>query len=124
MHQQQHWRPKRSVQNYGSRPKFEIDSGNIITRLPSPVYAALRSAFRKRMKKYKKAKEFEGLLGTCYDLSAYETVVVPKIAIHFLGGVDLELDVRGTLVVASQRGHEVHYDVGGRRLGFGPGNCS
>ena len=53
------------------------------------------------MKKYKKAKEFEDLLGTCYDLSAYETVVVPKISIHFLGGVDLELDVRGTLVVAS-----------------------
>ncbi|KDO67370.1 hypothetical protein CISIN_1g011804mg [Citrus sinensis] len=108
----------------------------------------LRSAFHKRMKKYKKAKGLEDLLDTCYDLSAYETVVVPKIAIHFLGGVDLELDVRGTLVVASvsqvclgfatyppdpnsitlgnvqQRGHEVHYDVAGRRLGFGPGNCS
>ncbi|KAH9760207.1 Aspartyl protease family protein [Citrus sinensis] len=125
-----------------------IDSGNIITRLPPPIYAALRSAFHKRMKKYKKAKGLEDLLDTCYDLSAYETVVVPKIAIHFLGGVDLELDVRGTLVVASvsqvclgfatyppdpnsitlgnvqQRGHEVHYDVAGRRLGFGPGNCS
>ncbi|KAL9442829.1 hypothetical protein AB3S75_016233 [Citrus x aurantiifolia] len=125
-----------------------IDSGNIITRLPPPIYAALRSAFHKRMKKYKKAKGLEDLLDTCYDLSAYKTVVVPKIAIHFLGGVDLELDVRGTLVVKSvsqvclgfatypsdpnsitlgnvqQRGHEVHYDVAGRRLGFGPGNCS
>ena len=125
-----------------------IDSGNIITRLPPPIYAALRSAFHKRMKKYKKAKGLEDLLDTCYDLSAYETVVVPKIAIHFLGGVDLQLDVRGTLVVQSvsqvclafatyppdpnsitlgnvqQRGHEVHYDVAGRRLGFGPGNCS
>ncbi|GAY44400.1 hypothetical protein CUMW_081890 [Citrus unshiu] len=70
-----------------------IDSGNIITRLPPPIYAALRSAFHKRMKKYKKAKGLEDLLDTCYDLSAYETVVVPKIAIHFLGGVDLELDV-------------------------------
>ncbi|KAK9210797.1 hypothetical protein WN943_000170 [Citrus x changshan-huyou] len=87
--------------SYFTKLSTEIDSGNIITRLPSPVYAALRSSFRKRMKKYKKAKEFEDLLGTCYGLSAYETVVVPKIAIHFLGGVDLELDVRGTLVVAS-----------------------
>ncbi|KAH9760205.1 Aspartyl protease family protein [Citrus sinensis] len=126
-----------------------IDSGNEITRLPSPIYAALRSAFRKRMMKYKKTKaDDEDDFDTCYDLSAYETVVVPKITFHFLGGVDLELDVRGTLVVFSvsqvclafaifpsdpnsislgnvqQRGYEVHYDVAGRRLGFGPGNCS
>ncbi|KAL9442828.1 hypothetical protein AB3S75_016232 [Citrus x aurantiifolia] len=109
----------------------------------------LRSAFRKRMMKYKKTKaDDEDDFDTCYDLSAYETVVVPKITFHFLGGVDLELDVRGTLVVFSvsqvclafaifpsdpnsislgnvqQRGYEVHYDVAGRRLGFGPGNCS
>ena len=134
--------------SYFTKLSSEIDSGAVITRLPSPMYAALRSAFRKRMKKYKRAKGAGDILDTCYDLRAYETVVVPKITIHFLGGVDLELDVRGTLVVASvrqvclgfavypsdtnsfllgnvqQRGHEVHYDVAGRRLGFGPGNCS
>ncbi|KAK9207772.1 hypothetical protein WN944_000118 [Citrus x changshan-huyou] len=134
--------------SYFTKLSTEIDSGAVITRLPPPMYAALRSAFRKRMKKYKRAKGAGDILDTCYDLRAYETVVVPKITIHFLGGVDLELDVRGTLVVASvsqvclgfavypsdtnsfllgnvqQRGHEVHYDVAGRRLGFGPGNCS
>ncbi|GAY44395.1 hypothetical protein CUMW_081870 [Citrus unshiu] len=134
--------------SYFTKLSTEIDSGTIITRFPAPVYSALRSAFRKRMKKYKMGKGIEDLFDTCYDLSAYKTVVVPKITIHFLGGVDLELDVRETLVVESvrqvclgfallpsdpnsillgnvqQRGYEVHYDVAGRRLGFGPGNCN
>ncbi|XP_044463314.1 aspartyl protease family protein At5g10770-like [Mangifera indica] len=124
-----------------------IDSGSTITSLPPSVYAALRSAFRKKMSNYKMIKPGIGAYDTCYDLSKYDEVVIPKISIFFKGGVELELDVKGIFLVfekdlsvaclafressgslilgnSQTRGIEVHHDLVGQRVGFGPGGCS
>ncbi|XP_044463317.1 aspartyl protease family protein At5g10770-like [Mangifera indica] len=127
-----------------------IDSGSTVTSLPPSVYAALRSAFRKKMSNYKMLKPGSiGDFDTCYDLSEYDEVVIPKISILFKGGVELELDVKGILLSygkdlslscfafqegsgepslilgnSQTRGIEVHHDLIGQRVGFGPGGCS
>ncbi|KAL5850131.1 hypothetical protein ACOSQ4_008144 [Xanthoceras sorbifolium] len=123
-----------------------IDSGTVITRLQLHAYAALRSAFRKAMSRYKMAAP-DGITDTCYDFSRYETVVVPKVSFFFKGGVELEVDVKGiflpnsveqvclafaaadkgdgaTLGNIMQRSVQVVHDVKGGRVGFGPGTCT
>ncbi|CAJ1964047.1 unnamed protein product [Sphenostylis stenocarpa] len=123
-----------------------IDSGTVITRLPPTAYAALRSAFRQGMSKYPPAPELS-LLDTCYDLSEYKVISIPKISFVFGGPATVELQAQGILYVASikqvclafapngddsdvtifgnvqQRTLEVVYDVGGGRIGFGAGGC-
>ncbi|XP_044463309.1 aspartyl protease family protein At5g10770-like [Mangifera indica] len=80
-----------------------IDSGTSVTLLPPSVYAALRSAFRKKMSKYQMIKpgspdDFD----TCYDFSQYDKVVTPKISSFFEGRVKLEVDVKGIVLVAKK----------------------
>nr|AHA84134.1 aspartic proteinase nepenthesin-1 [Phaseolus vulgaris] len=123
-----------------------IDSGTVITRLPPTAYAALRSAFRQGMSKYPSAAELS-ILDTCYDLSAYEVISIPKVNFVFAGSVTVELQPQGILYVASakqvclafaangddsditifgnvqQRTLEVVYDLGGGKIGFGAGGC-
>lgn len=123
-----------------------IDSGTVITRLPPTAYAVLRDAFRKGMAKYPAADALS-ILDTCYDLSGYEVVSIPKVNFVFGGDVKVELAAAGTLYVASlkqvclafapnrddsdvtifgnvqQKTIEVVYDVGGGKLGFGVGGC-
>ncbi|XP_044463311.1 aspartyl protease family protein At5g10770-like [Mangifera indica] len=127
-----------------------IDSGSTITSLPSSLYAPLRSAFRKKMSNYKMLKPGSNAdFDTCYDFSKYDEVVIPKISIFFKGGVELELDVKGILFVYGKdlrqaclafqagsgepslvlgnfqlMGIELHHDLVGQRVGFGPGGCS
>ncbi|MED6137503.1 hypothetical protein PIB30_065572 [Stylosanthes scabra] len=123
-----------------------IDSGTVITRLPPTAYSALRSAFRQGMSKYPPASRLS-ILDTCYDLSGYKTITVPKIIFEFGGGVTVDLAAAGTFYVASvkqvclafapngddsdvtifgnvqQKTLQVVYDVGGGKLGFGVGGC-
>lgn len=123
-----------------------IDSGTVITRLPPTAYAALRAAFRRGMAKYPTAPELS-ILDTCYDLSGYKVVAIPKIDFSFAGGVQIELSPTGILYVAGakqaclafapngddsditifgnvqQRTLEVVYDVGGGKIGFGVNGC-
>ncbi|KAJ1441322.1 Xylanase inhibitor, C-terminal [Sesbania bispinosa] len=123
-----------------------IDSGTVISRLPPTAYSALRAAFRKGMAKYPAADALS-ILDTCYDLSGYSVVSIPKINFAFGGGVTVELAPQGILYVASrkqvclafaangddsdvtifgnvqQKTLEVVYDVGGGRIGFGVGGC-
>ncbi|BAT88601.1 Aspartyl protease family protein [Vigna angularis] len=123
-----------------------IDSGTVITRLPPTAYAALRSAFRQGMSKYPSAPELS-ILDTCYDLSAYKVISIPKINFVFGGSVTVELQPQGILYVAStkqvclafaangddsdvtifgnvqQRTLEVVYDLGNGKIGFGAGGC-
>ncbi|KAF5935232.1 hypothetical protein HYC85_026361 [Camellia sinensis] len=54
-----------------SSPGIVVDSGTVITRLPQPVYLALRSTFQESMSKYPLAPPVE-ILDTCYDLSQYQ----------------------------------------------------
>ncbi|XP_038699086.1 aspartyl protease family protein At5g10770-like isoform X2 [Tripterygium wilfordii] len=123
-----------------------IDSGTVITRLPPAAYSALRTAFRQKMKKYPMAKALS-ILDTCYDLSNYTTISVPKIGFSFKGGAQVKIDATGTLYASSpsqvclafagntndtdvaifgntqQKTIEVVYDGAGGRLGFAPGRC-
>ncbi|KAK8706669.1 hypothetical protein V6N13_057748 [Hibiscus sabdariffa] len=75
-----------------------IDSGTVITRLPSTAYSALRSAFRQGMKQYPMTQALS-ILDTCYDLSEYSTVSVPRISFFFGGGVEVPIDVSGIFFV-------------------------
>ncbi|GAV77594.1 Asp domain-containing protein, partial [Cephalotus follicularis] len=75
-----------------------IDSGTVITRLPPDAYSPLRDTFKKRMKQYRTAPPLS-ILDTCYDLSKYSSVSVPKISFLFSGGVEVPLDIRGILYV-------------------------
>ncbi|XP_023535774.1 aspartyl protease family protein At5g10770-like [Cucurbita pepo subsp. pepo] len=123
-----------------------IDSGTVITRLPPDAYSALKSAFQKGMTKYPKAPELS-ILDTCYDLSKYTSVEIPKVDFLFKGGTVLELDGTGILYGASttqvclafagnmdpstvaiignvqQKTLQVVYDVGGGKIGFGYNGC-
>uniref|UniRef100_A0A804I864 Peptidase A1 domain-containing protein n=1 Tax=Musa acuminata subsp. malaccensis TaxID=214687 RepID=A0A804I864_MUSAM len=118
-----------------------LDSGTTITRLPPSAYEALRSAFREHMSAYP-LKPTNGLLDTCYDLSGYETITVPSIALQFGDGITLDVDSSGILfhdclafsanqvgglgIIGNvqQRTYEVVYDVGNERIGFAPNACS
>ncbi|XP_074280431.1 aspartyl protease family protein At5g10770-like [Silene latifolia] len=123
-----------------------IDSGTVITRLPPDAYTALQGAFRKAMSKYPTAPALS-ILDTCYDLSSYTTVAVPKISMLFSGGASLDLQVSGILYVkdlsqvclafagnedagdlgiignVQQTTFDVVYDVAGGKIGFGAGGC-
>ncbi|KAI3918775.1 hypothetical protein MKX01_042095 [Papaver californicum] len=123
-----------------------IDSGTVISRLPSSAYVALRSTFRSFMSQYPLTTPTR-LLDTCYNLTSYDVVSVPKIILNFRGGVDLDVNFYGLLVgpieqiclafarnqddmdVAilgnrQQQTIKVIYNVAGKKLGFIPGGCS
>ncbi|KAL5850135.1 hypothetical protein ACOSQ4_008148 [Xanthoceras sorbifolium] len=70
--------------------KTIMDSGTVITRLPSTVYSALRSTFMKFMSKYDRASSAK-LLDTCYKLKGYGNVTVPTMAIYF-AKIKVDLD--------------------------------
>ncbi|KAI9191052.1 hypothetical protein LWI28_002891 [Acer negundo] len=119
-----------------------VDSGTTITRLPPEAYAAMRSAYRQEMARYKFIGADENT-DTCYDFSSYKTFVIPKVPFYFEGGVELEVDVKGIMLANDvktvclvftaaddgdgavlgnimQRSIQVVRDVEGRRVGFGP----
>lgn len=122
-----------------------IDSGTVISRLPTPVYTALRQAFVKTMsKKYPKAAG-SSILDTCYRGSLSSMSMVPSIQLVFQGGADLGLGVHNTLIEADkgivclafapssetlaiignhqQQTFKVVYDISKSRVGFAPGAC-
>lgn len=128
-------------------PGTIIDSGTVITRLPSTVYDNLRSTFQQFMTKYPKAPNLS-LLDTCYDLSNYTSISIPKINFKFNGNTNVNLDPNGILLTngasqvclafagngddgsigifgnIQQQTLEIVYDVAGEKLGFGYGGCS
>ncbi|KAG1363835.1 Aspartyl protease family protein [Cocos nucifera] len=123
-----------------------LDSGTVITRLPPSAYAALRSRFRRLMRKYKTAPALS-ILDTCYDFTGYETVQVPTVQLVFGGGTSLSVDLTGILYVAAvsqaclafadndevgdvtiignvqQRRFNVVYDIAKKQIGFGAKSC-
>ncbi|KAL5972282.1 hypothetical protein ACLOJK_041535 [Asimina triloba] len=124
-----------------------IDSGTVITRLPPSAYQTLRSAFRKAMSKYPSAPALS-ILDTCFDLSGYSSITVPKIALLFRGDVQIDVPFTGILLGSGQsqiclafagntdstdtaiignkqqQTLDVVYDVARDRMGFGAGGCS
>ncbi|XP_073153158.1 aspartyl protease family protein At5g10770-like [Henckelia pumila] len=124
-----------------------IDSGTVITRLPPEAYSSMRSTFQQLMATYPRAPAFS-IFDTCYDLSNFSTLTIPKVAFTFGGNVKVDLSPQGILIATSsstaclafaannaatdvgifgntqQTTLEVVYDVAGGNLGFGPGGCS
>ncbi|KAK8513490.1 hypothetical protein V6N13_002227 [Hibiscus sabdariffa] len=77
-----------------SSPRTILDSGTVITRLPSSVYSVLRSEFRGLMSEYPPVSttpSHDNVLDTCYNLKEYNNPVIPKMVLHF-ENLDLDLD--------------------------------
>ncbi|KAL1195000.1 Aspartyl protease family protein [Cardamine amara subsp. amara] len=130
-----------------STPGALIDSGTVITRLPPKAYAALRNAFKAKMSKYPTTSAVS-ILDTCFDLSGYKTVTIPKVSFSFSGGAAVELGSKGIFYAfkisqvclafagnsddsnaaifgnVQQQTLEVVYDGAGGRVGFAPNGCS
>ncbi|CAD6218761.1 unnamed protein product [Miscanthus lutarioriparius] len=128
-------------------PGTVIDSGTVITRLPSRAYSALRSSFAGLMRRYKRAPALS-ILDTCYDFTGRAKVRIPSVALLFDGGATLNLGFGGVLYVAKksqaclafasngddtsigilgnmqQKTFAVVYDVANQKIGFGAKGCS
>lgn len=126
-----------------------IDSGTVITRLVPSLYNAVRDEFLKQFSKYPTTVAYL-ILDTCFDLSKYEEVRVPKLGFGFEGGVKMNVDVSGILYFVKkdasqvclamtsladedgvgiignfqQKNQRIVYDNVGARVGFGEEKCS
>ncbi|KAF0904269.1 hypothetical protein E2562_033033 [Oryza meyeriana var. granulata] len=120
-----------------------IDSGTVITGLPTTAYAALRSAFRSAMSEYRLLPPSGGVLDTCYDFTGHSNVTVPRVALTFSGSTTIDLAVTSGVLVdgclafagagadntfgiignVNQRTFEVLYDSGQGTVGFRAGAC-
>ncbi|TVU11474.1 hypothetical protein EJB05_45062, partial [Eragrostis curvula] len=118
-----------------------IDSGRVVTGLPSTAYNALKSAVRQAMAAYPLLPN--GPLETCYNLTGYRSVAVPKVSLVFGGGATINLDVPNGILVegclafemsgpdasvavlgnVNQRNFEVLFDVEHARVGFRANAC-
>nr|GMD79040.1 aspartyl protease family protein At5g10770-like [Ipomoea batatas] len=129
-------------------PRTIIDSGTVITQLPTPAYNALRDAFKQQMTMYPLVLyPSTKFLDTCYDFTNYPNPTIPKISFTFGGNLEVHLDPRGVMVPLypnrsevclafrnftnvgifgnyQQQTFEVVYDVAGGQLGFASGGCS
>lgn len=130
-------------------PGTVIDSGTVITRLPSRAYAALRSSFAGLMRRYSyKRAPALSILDTCYDFTGRNKVQIPSVALLFDGGATLNLGFGEVLYVANksqaclafasngddtsiailgnmqQKTFAVVYDVANQKIGFGAKGCS
>ncbi|KAG0466847.1 hypothetical protein HPP92_018427 [Vanilla planifolia] len=81
-----------------------IDSGTSITYLEAEGYRAVKKAFLEKSK-LKAANGNDVGLDLCFEGPAGEdTVVVPKLALHFHGGADLELPAENYVILDSETG--------------------
>ncbi|XP_061347835.1 aspartyl protease family protein At5g10770-like [Gastrolobium bilobum] len=123
-----------------------IDSGTVITRLPTKDYITLREAYRKAMSHYQLAKPFV-ILDTCYHVGSLLKLKIPKMSFLFADGLVLDLPpiglafpINSNLVCLpfapypggvdrvlfgnfQQKTLEIVYDVAGGKFGFGYGGC-
>eukprot|EP00262_Sarcandra_glabra_P003537 TRINITY_DN14273_c0_g1_i1.p1 TRINITY_DN14273_c0_g1~~TRINITY_DN14273_c0_g1_i1.p1 ORF type:complete len:460 (-),score=-10.75 TRINITY_DN14273_c0_g1_i1:234-1613(-) len=133
-----------SMAQYTSTPTI-IDSGTVITRLPSTIYTALQGAFVKAMSRYTRLSAYS-ILDTCYKGSA-QAMSVPEVRLLFEGGSELKLEPWNVLIdvdqgvtclaFAASSGSggvaiignrqqlkfRVVYDVTNLRIGFAAGGC-
>ncbi|KAG1327347.1 Aspartyl protease family protein [Cocos nucifera] len=124
-----------------------IDSGTVITRLPSSGYSALRDEFRRQMANYSMAPPLS-IFDTCYNFTGVVSVSLPPVGLLFSGGVTLDVDPSGILYVVSmsqaclafagnddpssisiignmqQQTYDIVYDAARGMIGFGEGGCS
>lgn len=127
---------------YSSLPTI-IDSGTVITRLPTGVYSALSKAVAGAMKGTPRASAFS-ILDTCFQGQAAR-LRVPEVTMAFAGGAALKLAARNLLVDVDsattclafaparsaaiigntqQQTFSVVYDVKNSKIGFAAAGCS
>ncbi|CAO2040900.1 unnamed protein product [Urochloa humidicola] len=127
---------------YTSLPTI-IDSGTVITRLPTAVYSALSKAVAAAMKGTPRASAFS-ILDTCFQGQAAR-LRAPAVNMAFAGGAALKLSAQNLLVDVDsattclafaparsaaiigntqQQTFSVVYDVKSNRIGFAAGGCS
>ncbi|XP_058201625.1 aspartyl protease family protein At5g10770-like [Rhododendron vialii] len=129
-------------------PGTIIDTGTVITRLPSVAYAALRTSFLEATKGSGFRSGYFSFLDTCYDYTMYDVVKIPKISFLFGGNIEVPINEVGILyfhdwktvclafaensnasdvsILGSlhQETLDVVYDIEGEQIGFGTGGCS
>ncbi|KQK18505.1 aspartyl protease family protein At5g10770 [Brachypodium distachyon] len=126
---------------YGSLPTI-IDSGTVITRLPTPVYTALSKAVGAALAA--PSAPAYSILQTCFK-GQVAKLPVPAVNMAFAGGATLRLTPGNVLVDVNetttclafaptdstaiigntqQQTFSVVYDVKGSRIGFAAGGCS
>ncbi|CAD6242631.1 unnamed protein product [Miscanthus lutarioriparius] len=131
-----------SASAYSSLPTI-IDSGTVITRLPTGVYSALSKAVAGAMKGTPRASAFS-ILDTCFQGQA-SRLRVPQVSMAFAGGAALKLAATNLLVDVDsattclafaparsaaiigntqQQTFSVVYDVKNSKIGFAAGGCS
>ncbi|CAL9753687.1 unnamed protein product [Musa acuminata subsp. burmannicoides] len=119
-----------------------IDSGTVITRLPSNVYAALSSAIAAALNEYPRQPAYS-ILDTCFR-GSLSRLAVPTVEMVFQGGATLRLAPRNVMIDVDgsttclafaparrvaiignkqQETFSVVYDVGRSRIGFAAGGC-
>ncbi|KAE8732539.1 putative Eukaryotic aspartyl protease family protein [Hibiscus syriacus] len=133
------------ISSDGSSPRAIIDSGTVITRLPSSVYSALRTEFQRLMSGYPSALP-DHSLDTCYNLEGYNDPEIPMV-LHF-ENLDVSLDQaavtskgngRSQVCLAfaekeneddltiignhQQQNLNILYNIPDQRVEIGPGSC-
>ncbi|KAJ1699833.1 hypothetical protein LUZ63_008345 [Rhynchospora breviuscula] len=119
-----------------------IDSGTVISRLPSDVYDALSTAVSAAMKGTPKASAYS-ILDTCFKGSSSK-LRAPAVSLTFQGGATLKLPTDNVFIDVDssttclafapssrvaivgntqQQSFSVLYDVGKSRIGFAAGGC-
>lgn len=126
-----------------------IDSGTTISRLSSPVYAALREELVKIISSKYKATEGYSILDACFVGSADAiAAAVPSVALIFQGGAELKLEPQNVIIEVEkgttclsfagnsnirdsisiignqqQQTFDIVYDITSSRIGFAAGGC-
>ncbi|KAK7303193.1 hypothetical protein RJT34_14095 [Clitoria ternatea] len=108
-----------------------IDSGTIISWLPSNDYITLRDAYSKAMSHYQLAEPFS-ILDTCYNIDGL-VLDLPPIGVAFPINCTLiclpfapnEAGDGNPVLFGNiqQKTLEIEYDVAGGKIGFGYGGC-
>ncbi|XP_020090452.1 aspartyl protease family protein At5g10770-like [Ananas comosus] len=126
---------------YTSAPTI-IDSGTVISRLPSDVYSALSKAVAAALQRYPRAPAYS-ILDTCFKGRA-SRLAVPEVDLVFQGGAAMKLppgnvmfDVDSSTTCLAfaessrvaiignkqQQTFSVAYDVATQKIGFAAGGC-
>ncbi|OEL35777.1 Aspartyl protease family protein, partial [Dichanthelium oligosanthes] len=125
-----------------------LDSGTILTYLPTEAYTALRDRFKFTMTQYTPAPA-QDILDTCYNFTGQSAIFIPAVSFKFIDGAVFDLDFFGIMIFpddataigclafaarpatmpfnivgnTQQRSAEVIYDVAAEKIGFVPGSC-
>ncbi|KAJ3694709.1 hypothetical protein LUZ60_000086 [Juncus effusus] len=119
-----------------------IDSGTVISRLPSDVYTALSKAVVAAMAGAPRASAYS-ILDTCFKGNTAK-LKVPSVSLTFQGGATMKLPAANVLIDVDdsttclafapagsvailgnmqQQSFSVVYDVGASKIGFATGGC-